>query len=48
MLFADRYETEEFRNLQDELEKTVGYDDMDLVLIRMEMVKRKSRNEKNQ
>ena len=48
MIFADEYETAEFRQLQSELEKLIGYDDTDLVLARMEAAKRRiSENEKN-
>ncbi len=48
MIFADEYETAEFRQLQNELEKVIGYDDTDLVLARMEIAKRRmSENEKN-
>lgn len=48
MVFADKYETGEFKKFLNELERTIGYDDMDLALIRMEVAKRKSAaNEKN-
>jgi len=42
MIFADQYETAEFKELQHELENIIGYDDTDLVLIRMEIAKRAS------
>ena len=45
MVFSDRYATEEFAKLEKELEATIGYDDMDLALIRLEIAKRKARNE---
>ncbi len=48
MVFADEYETSEFRQLQNELKRLIGYDDMDLVLVRMEVARRRtSENEKN-
>lgn len=47
MVFSEQYETAEFKELQNELERIIGYDDTDLVLIRMEIAKRTSRNEKN-
>ncbi len=47
MIFLNKYETDEFKNLKGELEKIIGFDDMDLALIRMEIARRK-KNEKNQ
>ena len=45
MVFSDRYATEDFAELEKELEATIGYDDMDLALIRPEIAKRKARDE---
>jgi len=48
MIFNDQYETDTFKNLQSELEISIGFDDSDLALIRMEVAKRnKMKNEKN-
>jgi ABC-type lipoprotein export system ATPase subunit len=48
MIFNDQYETDTFKNLQSELEKSIGFGDSDLALIRMEVAKRrKMKNEKN-
>ena len=48
MIFNDRYKTDTFKNLQSELEKSIGFGDSDLALIRMEVAKRrKMKNEKN-
>lgn len=43
MVSRDNYESIEFKKLQKELELTVGYDDMDLMLIRMEIARRRSK-----
>ncbi len=47
MVFSGKYETDEFKILQNELERTIGYDDMDLALIRVEIAKRRSKDEEN-
>jgi len=47
MVFSDKYTTEEFKYLESELVKSIGYDDMDLALIRMEIAKRKIKSEAN-
>jgi hypothetical protein len=47
MIFSDQYTTEEFKHLESELMETIGYDDMDLSLTRMEIAKRKIKSEAN-
>ncbi|KPA18896.1 ATP-binding protein [Candidatus Magnetomorum sp. HK-1] len=47
MTFSNQYNTHEFNTLKEELENTIGFDDNDLALIRLEIAKRK-KNEKNQ
>ncbi len=48
IIFNDKYETDTFKNLQSELEISIGFDDSDLALIRMEVAKRrKMKNEIN-
>lgn len=47
MVFSNQYTTEEFKNLESELVETIGYDDMDLSLLRMEIAKRKIKSEAN-
>jgi predicted ATP-binding protein involved in virulence len=46
-VFADQYETAEFKQLLNEMEKRIGYGDRDLSLIRMEVARRMAENEKN-
>lgn len=43
-IFTDQYDSDEFKNAQTELEKILGYDDIDMALIRMEIAKRKKGN----
>ena len=48
MIFNVQYETGAFKKLQSELERSIGFDDSDLALIRMEVAKRrKIKNEKD-
>ncbi len=47
MIFSDQYTTEKFKHLESELIETIGYDDMDLSLTRMEIAKRKIKSEAN-
>ncbi len=47
MVFANQYATEGFKELENELIASIGYDDMDLALIRMEVAKRKVTDEAN-
>ena len=47
MVFSNQYTTERFKELESELSDSVGYDDMDLALIRMEVAKR-TRNMKHE
>lgn len=44
-VFAGTYDTRECRDLQQELEETIGYDDIDLALIRLEIAKRRKEGE---
>jgi len=43
----NQYDSDDFKALKQELENTIGYDDLDLALIRLEIAKRK-KNEKDQ
>jgi len=47
MVSSNQYDSDECNMLKQELEKTIGYDDTDLALIRLEIAKRK-KYEKNQ
>jgi predicted ATP-binding protein involved in virulence len=44
-VFAGNYDTPECQELQHELEQTIGYDDIDLALIRLEIAKRRKERE---
>ena len=45
MLEEDEYQSDEFRKRLSFLEETIGYSDRDLVLIRMEVIRKKKRHE---
>ena len=47
MVSLNQYDTDDCNALKQELENTIGYDDIDLALIRLEIAKRK-KNEKDQ
>ena len=47
LLSNDDYESKEFTELQFELEELLGKNDKDLIMIRLEVAKRKKKNEKN-
>jgi hypothetical protein len=44
----NKYDTRKFLALQSEMEKLLGRNDKDLMLLRLEVAKRKKLNEKNQ
>ncbi|MBM3435905.1 MAG: ATP-binding cassette domain-containing protein [Bacteroidetes bacterium] len=48
MVHSDKYKTERFLQLQSEMEGLLGRNDKDLMLLRLEVAKRKKLNEKNQ
>ena len=47
LILSNKYNTEQCEKLFAELEKILGYDDNDLVLLRVEIAKRNRKNEKN-
>lgn len=47
MIEANQYESSSFKTIFSEMETLLGYSDQDLVLMRMEIMRKKKKHEKN-